>query len=155
MIRRVHIIALALVAATPLLAQAPKGWLMRVDRSTSARDPDAGGPIKFVTMGSGFHATNPLAAVWAGAMLLHHLGETEAAQLIMHAMERVAREGPHTPDLRGKASTREVGAAVVRALGSGTPDQKRLADSTAPQLRKLIQPYLFAPASTRYLSMKS
>jgi len=64
MIRRVHIIALALVAATPLLAQAPKGWLMRVDRSTSARDPDAGGPIKFVTMGSGFHATNPLAAVY-------------------------------------------------------------------------------------------
>ena len=64
MIRRVHIVALALVAATPLLAQAPKGWLMRVDRSTSASDPDAGGAIKFVTMGSGFHATNPQAAVY-------------------------------------------------------------------------------------------
>jgi len=64
MIRRVQVVALALVAATPLLAQTPKGWLMRVDRSTSARDPDTGGAIKFVTMGSGFHATNPLAAVY-------------------------------------------------------------------------------------------
>lgn len=37
---------------------------MRVDRSTSASDPDAAGDIKFVTMGSGFHATNPKAAVY-------------------------------------------------------------------------------------------
>jgi hypothetical protein len=64
MIRRLSIVALAVVAATPLLAQAPKGWMMRVDRSTTATDPDAGGAIKFVTMGSGFHATNPQAAVY-------------------------------------------------------------------------------------------
>jgi hypothetical protein len=64
MIRRLHIVALAVVVATPLLAQAPKGWLMRVDRSASASDPDAGGANKFVTMGSGFHATNPQAAVY-------------------------------------------------------------------------------------------
>jgi hypothetical protein len=64
MIRRLQIVALAVVAATPLLAQAPKGWMMRVDRSTTATDPDAGGAIKFVTMGSGFHATNPQAAVY-------------------------------------------------------------------------------------------
>src|SRR3954467_4196364 len=42
----------------------PAGWKMRVDRSTSAQDPDAAGTIKFVTMGSGFHATNPQAAVY-------------------------------------------------------------------------------------------
>jgi hypothetical protein len=56
--------ALALVASAPLFAQTPKGWKMRVDRSTSASDPDAPGDIKFVTMGSGFHATNPQAAVY-------------------------------------------------------------------------------------------
>ncbi len=56
--------ALALVAFTPLFAQTPKGWKMRVDRSTAAADPDAPGDIKFVTMGSGFHATNPQAAVY-------------------------------------------------------------------------------------------
>ena len=54
----------ALLVVAPLLAQAPKGWMVRADRSTSASDPDAAGDIKFVTMGKGFHATNPQAAVY-------------------------------------------------------------------------------------------
>lgn len=60
------LVAAALVAAsaTALVAQAPKGWRMRVDRSTSASDPDAAGAIKFTTSGAGFHATNPQAAVY-------------------------------------------------------------------------------------------
>ena len=37
----VQVAALALVAVAPLVAQAPKGWKLRVDRSTSASDPDA------------------------------------------------------------------------------------------------------------------
>ncbi len=55
---------LAIAALTPLTAQTPQGWKQRIDRSTSASDPDAAGEIKFVTMGSGFHATNPKAAVY-------------------------------------------------------------------------------------------
>ncbi|MCU1384269.1 MAG: hypothetical protein JWL71_2966 [Acidobacteria bacterium] len=55
---------LALVATAPLLAQAPKGWMVRADRSTTASDPDAAGTIKFMAMGSGFHAVNPQAAVY-------------------------------------------------------------------------------------------
>ena len=55
---------LALVAFAPIVAQTPQGWKMRVDRSTAASDPDASGDIKFITMGSGFHATNPKAAVY-------------------------------------------------------------------------------------------
>src|SRR5579864_7162779 len=62
--RLIQTAALALVAFAPLAAQAPRGWKMRVDRSTEATDPDAAGDIKFVTMGSGFHATNPKAAVY-------------------------------------------------------------------------------------------
>jgi uncharacterized iron-regulated membrane protein len=58
------ITALALFAVAPLVAQAPKGWMVRADRSTSASDPDGAGTIKFVTMGTGFHATNPTAAVF-------------------------------------------------------------------------------------------
>ena len=58
------VVVLALLVAVPLIAQAPKGWLVRADRSTSASDPDAAGAIKFVTMGTGFHATNPQAAVY-------------------------------------------------------------------------------------------
>ena len=58
------IASLALAVTLPLLAQAPKGWMVRPDRSTSASDPDGAGTIKFVTMGTGFHATNPAAAVY-------------------------------------------------------------------------------------------
>ena len=62
---RLTVAALALLATQPLAGQAaPKGWKERVDRSTSAQDPDASGTIKFVTMGKGFHATNPQAAVY-------------------------------------------------------------------------------------------
>jgi hypothetical protein len=53
-----------LAAVSVLMAQAPKGWRLRVDRSTSATDPDAAGAIKFVASGSGFHATTPQAGVF-------------------------------------------------------------------------------------------
>jgi len=56
--------ALVLMALAPLAAQSPKGWKVRVDRSTSATDPDGAGAIKFTTQGSGFHADNPQAAVY-------------------------------------------------------------------------------------------
>ena len=63
--QRRHLILIAVAAALPLAAQqAPKGWKMRVDRSTSASDPDASGDIKFTTEGSGFHAVNPKAAIY-------------------------------------------------------------------------------------------
>src|SRR5450755_2696582 len=62
--RPIHLSMLGLAAVAALLAQAPKGWKVRVDRSTTASDPDASGSIKFVTMGAGFHATNPQAAVY-------------------------------------------------------------------------------------------
>jgi hypothetical protein len=62
--KRLALATLVLLVAVPLAAQAPKDWKMRVDRSTSASDPDAPGAIKFVTAGSGFQATNPQAAVY-------------------------------------------------------------------------------------------
>jgi hypothetical protein len=62
--RPVLSLGLAVCAVAALTAQSPKGWMVRPDRSTSASDPDGAGTIKFVTMGSGFHATNPQAAVY-------------------------------------------------------------------------------------------
>jgi hypothetical protein len=63
-----RLLAIALAAGTlavvPVLAQAPKGWMVRADRSTSASDPDGAGAIKFMAMGGGFHAVNPQAAVY-------------------------------------------------------------------------------------------
>ena len=57
-------LAATMLVAVSLTAQSPKGWMVRADRSTSASDPDGAGAIKFVTMGTGFHATNPQAAVY-------------------------------------------------------------------------------------------
>lgn len=54
----------ALLAVAPLVAQGTAGWQVRVDRSTSASDPDAAGDIKFMAMGSGFHAINPQAGTY-------------------------------------------------------------------------------------------
>jgi hypothetical protein len=62
--RQVFAAVIALLVVVPLIAQAPKGWKLRADRSTSASDPDAAGNIKFLTMGTGFHAINPQAAVY-------------------------------------------------------------------------------------------
>ena len=68
---------------------------------------------------AGQGVANPMAAIWAGAMLLEHLGETEAAGLIMAALRHVAKHGPRTKDLGGTARTAEVGDAIVAAMGRG------------------------------------
>jgi len=62
--RCLAVAVLATIATLPMAAQAPKGWMVRADRSTSASDPDAAGAIKFAASGAGFHATNPQAAVF-------------------------------------------------------------------------------------------
>jgi hypothetical protein len=62
--RYISAAVIALLAAASLVAQAPQGWKVRADRSTSASDPDAAGSIQFMAMGAGFHAVNPQAAVY-------------------------------------------------------------------------------------------
>jgi hypothetical protein len=61
---KLSLAVLAITALTPLFAQSPQGWKLRVDRSTSASDPDGAGDIHFTTSGGGFHAVNPQAAVY-------------------------------------------------------------------------------------------
>jgi len=65
---------------------------------------------------AGRNIANPLATIWSGALMLEHLGHAEAAADIVRAIERVVIEGPHTPDMKGKASTSDVGAAVAEAI---------------------------------------
>jgi hypothetical protein len=64
MTRNISFAVIALLAALPLLAQAPKGWKVRTDRSVEAEDPDAAGAVKLTATGSGFHVTTPQAAVF-------------------------------------------------------------------------------------------
>jgi len=60
----VGLVLAALLAIAPAFAQSPKGWKMRGDHSTNASDPDAPGANKFTVSGSGFHAMNPMAAIY-------------------------------------------------------------------------------------------
>ncbi|MCF8178116.1 MAG: tartrate dehydrogenase [Sulfuritalea sp.] len=60
---------------------------------------------------------NPIGQIWAGAMMLDHLGETAAAASVLKAIESVlAQQGLRTRDLGGPASTAECGRAVAGAL---------------------------------------
>jgi tartrate dehydrogenase/decarboxylase/D-malate dehydrogenase len=62
---------------------------------------------------------NPIGAIWSGAMMLEHLGETDAALAVMTAMTGLlASDGPRTRDLGGTATTAEVTAAIASALAS-------------------------------------
>jgi isocitrate dehydrogenase (NAD+) len=63
---------------------------------------------------------NPIAVIMAGAMMLNHLGEAQAAERVIKAVEKVVNEGKYvTPDLNpdSKAGTIEMGSAIVGALG--------------------------------------
>jgi tartrate dehydrogenase/decarboxylase / D-malate dehydrogenase len=70
---------------------------------------------------AGKKIANPLATIWSGALMLEHLGHKEAAAEVVRAIERVIIDGPHTPDMKGKASTAEVGAAVAEQIRSRSP----------------------------------
>mgnify|MGYP002632863968 CR=1 FL=1 len=60
---------------------------------------------------------NPIGEIWSAAMMLDHLGQAEAAADIVGAIERVIRDSDiKTPDMGGKASTTDLGDAIVAAL---------------------------------------
>ena len=60
---------------------------------------------------------NPVGQIWAAAMMLDHLGETDAAAAVVSAIEAVLAEPQYrTPDLGGLAKTSECTEAICRAL---------------------------------------
>jgi tartrate dehydrogenase/decarboxylase/D-malate dehydrogenase len=61
---------------------------------------------------------NPVATFWTAAMMLEHLGESDAAKLLMKAVEHVTAAGIHTPDLGGKARTADVTKAVCAYIAA-------------------------------------
>lgn len=59
---------------------------------------------------------NPVAQILAGAMLLDHLHESEAANKIRRAVDQVLGEGHiRTPDLGGTATTEQIGTAIAES----------------------------------------
>jgi tartrate dehydrogenase/decarboxylase/D-malate dehydrogenase len=61
---------------------------------------------------------NPVGQIWSAAMMLEHLGETEAAAAMVKAIETVlATETGRTGDLKGKANTESCGKAIAGEIG--------------------------------------
>jgi tartrate dehydrogenase/decarboxylase/D-malate dehydrogenase len=89
---------------------------------TANLNPERKFPSMFEPIhGSAFDITgkgvaNPIATFWTASMMLEHLGEAKAAARLMKAVEAVCAQRIFTPDLGGKARTRDVTAAVIGAL---------------------------------------
>ncbi len=60
---------------------------------------------------------NPIGQIWSGALMLDHLGHPEAAAAVEGAIETVLENTSlRTPDMGGKATTMELGAAIAEAI---------------------------------------
>ena len=91
---------------------------------TANIDPERRFPSMFEPIhGSAFDITgkgiaNPVATFWTAAQMLDHLGESEGAARLMRAIEQVCLAGVLTPDVGGKATTKQVTDAMVEAIQS-------------------------------------
>jgi isocitrate dehydrogenase (NAD+) len=66
---------------------------------------------------AGKGVANPLALLLAAAIMLDHVGRTDAATRVRDAMDKALRDdGVRTGDLGGKATTREMTQAIIRRL---------------------------------------
>lgn len=70
---------------------------------------------------AGRNIANPIAMVWSGAMMLDFLGNGDpryraAHDAIISAIEAILVDGPRTPDMGGRATTVDVGAAIAAAV---------------------------------------
>ena len=68
---------------------------------------------------AGKNLANPTAVMMAGVMMLNHLGEHEAADRMLKAIEKVVNAGVYvTPDLNPNSTTgtKEMGQAIVDAM---------------------------------------
>jgi tartrate dehydrogenase/decarboxylase/D-malate dehydrogenase len=61
---------------------------------------------------------NPIGQIWSAAMMLDHLGEKKAGQVVVAAIERVlvSPDAPLTPDLLGNGTCIELGSAIAEAV---------------------------------------
>jgi tartrate dehydrogenase/decarboxylase/D-malate dehydrogenase len=97
-------------ACTGTIGIAPSGNIDPERRFPSLFEPVHGSAPDIAGQG----VANPVGQIWSAAMMLEHLGETEAAAAIVAAIERVlTRPAGRTRDLGGRLSTEEAGRAVA------------------------------------------
>ena len=66
---------------------------------------------------AGQGVANPIGAIWAGALMLQHLGESSAHDLVMRSLESFLINGSErTPDLGGTSTTAAVANSIREEL---------------------------------------
>jgi tartrate dehydrogenase/decarboxylase/D-malate dehydrogenase len=61
---------------------------------------------------------NPIGQIWSGALMLRHLGVSEAADAVESAIATIlATSHVRTPDIGGNSTTRDLGEAIAREIG--------------------------------------
>jgi tartrate dehydrogenase/decarboxylase/D-malate dehydrogenase len=97
-------------ACTGTIGIAPSGNINPEGNFPSVFEPVHGSAPDIAGQG----IANPIGMIWSGAMMLEHLGEKEAAQSIVGAIERTLGERTlRTRDLGGNADTTACGKAVA------------------------------------------
>jgi isocitrate/isopropylmalate dehydrogenase len=82
-------------------------------KGTSMFEPIHGSAPKY----KGMNRANPIATIWAGAMLVEQMGEKEASDGIVAAIERDIIEAKVlTKDMAGNSTTSEVGDEIARLV---------------------------------------
>ena len=81
-------------------------------QGTSMFEPIHGSAPRYRGLG----VANPVATIWAGSMLLDHLGEQEAAAAVLDGIGRAIMAGVKTRDMGGQARTLDVGDFVAAFL---------------------------------------
>jgi len=83
---------------------------------TSMFEPIHGSAPKY----KGQNKVNPIATIWAGAMLIEQLGEKEAAHTIVNAIQKnILDSKVKTFDMGGKSRTSDVGDDIARIVRGG------------------------------------
>ncbi|OAT71771.1 tartrate dehydrogenase [Parageobacillus thermoglucosidasius] len=59
---------------------------------------------------------NPIGQIWTAKLMLDHFGEDELGSVLLKTIEDVTADGIKTPDVGGKATTREVTDEICRRL---------------------------------------
>jgi tartrate dehydrogenase/decarboxylase/D-malate dehydrogenase len=104
------------------LGIAPTGNIDPERRFPSMFEPIHGSA--FDIMGKGL--ANPIGTFWSAAMMLDHLGQSRAADLLMKAIEAVTADPAlHPRDLGGQATTAEVTRAVCQRIEAGAIARER------------------------------
>jgi isocitrate/isopropylmalate dehydrogenase len=88
-------------------------------KGTSMFEPIHGSAPKY----KGQNKVNPIATIWAGSMLIEQLGEKEAAQTIVSAIQQnILDDKVKTYDMDGQSSTSDVGDDIARIIREGVKE---------------------------------